>query len=166
TRRGNQFIVTIAATFSKYFECAATAEVTTATIAEVVLELIICRHGVPEIMISDQGKQFISAIASVLYKSLGIRRITTTPYHPQANMVERYNKTLKQVLKLWVNETHSDWDVLMPYVRFAYNTEYHSVSKETPYYVIHARDPRSVIDILTSRPQQYSTSVHEYVNVI
>ena len=140
--------------------------ITTETVMNAVMRTLICRHGIPEIMVSDQGVQFVSSIAQALFKSLKIRRITTTAYHPQANMVERYNKTLKQVLKLWVDENQSDWDDLLPFARFAYNTEYHSLIKETPHYVIHARDARTFINSITRNNDHQNTSVHEYVNVI
>jgi len=166
TSGGNKYILTMQDCYSKYAECEAISDATTATVADSFMKTIICRHGVPEIMTSDQGVQFVSAIANSLFKSLRIRRITTTAYHPQANMVERYNKTLKSVLHAWVSELQGDWDVLLPYARFAYNTEYHSIIRETPHYVIHARDARTAIDDITRTNTQQNTSVHEYVNVI
>lgn len=166
TSNGNSFIVTLVDMYSKYFESAAVKDITTATVADVVMELIICRYGLPEIMVSDQGSQFTSVVATTLYKSLGIRRITTTAYHPQANMVERYNRTLKTTLRLWANENQTNWDILLPYARFAYNTEYHSIIKETPYFVNHGRDARTAVDVILGISNQHATSVHDYVNTI
>jgi hypothetical protein len=110
--------------------------------------------------------QFTSVVATTLYKSLGIRRITTTAYHPQANMVERYNRTLKTTRRLWANENQTNWDILLPYARFAYNIEYHSIIKETPYFVNHGRDARTAVDVILGISNQHAASVHDYVNTI
>ena len=62
TSNGNSFIVTLVDMYSKYFESAAVKDITTATVADVVMELIICRYGLPEIMVSDQGSQFTQVL--------------------------------------------------------------------------------------------------------
>ena len=72
----------------------------TKTSAEVATKLhsTICRFGVMEEMVSDQGGEFNSKIIQHLTKTYGIKHITTSPYHPQANgMVERFNQTLKNM---------------------------------------------------------------------
>ena len=81
-------------------------------------------------------------------------------------MVERFNKTLKSTLHMWCNENQDDWDELLPFARFAYNNEYHSYTKENPYFAIHGRNARTAIDAITCSKIQQSTSVHEYVNII
>ncbi|XP_047229399.1 uncharacterized protein LOC124872988 [Girardinichthys multiradiatus] len=56
-----------------------------------------------------------------VYKLLGIRSVRTTPYHPQTDgLTERFNQTLKQMLRQFVDETGSDWDQWLPYLLFAY----------------------------------------------
>ena len=166
TKNGNKYILTMVDIYTRYAEVVALQVQNTQTIADAIIEYIVCRHGLPEILVSDRGSPFISDIANTLYKTLSIKRITTTAYHPQANMVERFNKTLKGTLKLWACEQQNDWDELLPYARFAYNNEYHQLIKETPFYVNHGRDARTGVDTITHKHIQQNTSVHEYVNVI
>ena len=56
-----------------------------------------------------------------VYSLLQISRIQTSPYHPQANgLVERFNGTLKMMLKKFVSRNLKDWDEYLPYLLFAY----------------------------------------------
>ena len=59
-----------------------------------------CRVGIPEELVSDQGSNFISNLMAQLYDQLGITKIQTSVYHPEANSpVECFNGTLKRMLK-------------------------------------------------------------------
>ena len=61
---------------------------------------MLCRLGIPEEILSDFGTQFVSECMEDLNRLLGIRNLTTTPYHPMCNgLVERFNRTLKLMLR-------------------------------------------------------------------
>ena len=63
----------------------------------------------------------MSQLLKEIYQLLHIHPIRTTPYHPQTDgLVERFNKTLKSMLKKVVSEEGQNWDTLLPYVLFAY----------------------------------------------
>jgi transposase InsO family protein len=50
-------------------------------------------------------------------KTLEISKSRTTPYHPQSDgMVERFNRTLEQMLSMFVDENHDD----LPFLTMAY----------------------------------------------
>ena len=52
-----------------------------------------------------------------LYKQLRIHNITTTPYHPQTDgMVERFNATLKSMLRKSLSACQGLWDEALPLV--------------------------------------------------
>ena len=58
------------------------------------------RHGIPREILTDQGINFTSSLLQELYKMLGVTSLRTMPYHPQTDgLVERFNKTLKQMLR-------------------------------------------------------------------
>ena len=72
---------------------------------------------------------------------------TITPYHPQANgLVERLNYTLADRLSMYVNSKHTDWDEILPYITFAYNTSRQGSTGKTPFYLIYGREARLPMD--------------------
>src|SRR5271170_1934792 len=98
-----------------------------------------------------------------ILKQLNIRKLKTTAFHPQSNgVVEINNKQLKKTLKLWVNEQQNDWDVLLPYALFSYNTAVHRVIQQTPYYLNYGRKPRTITDQITENEVRNNGNTHVY----
>ena len=61
---------------------------------------------------SDQGPEFESHLFKYMCKLLGIEKTRTVPYNPKSDgMVERHNRTIQQMLAMFVNENRNDWDV-------------------------------------------------------
>lgn len=88
----------------------------------VVEELkLFTRVGVPAEILTDQGSNFMSQLLMEVYRLLHIEPIRTSPYHPQTDgLVERFNKTLKAMLKKAASEDGKNWDRLIPYLLFVY----------------------------------------------
>ena len=58
-----------------------------------------------------------------ILRLLDTDHLTTTSYHPQTNgLCERLNHTLANMLSMYVNTNHNNWDQILPFVTFAYNT--------------------------------------------
>ncbi|CAF4620168.1 unnamed protein product, partial [Rotaria magnacalcarata] len=68
------------------------------TIAQIFLDEVLCRFGFPVRVISDNGVQFLSNVFTQLCDLLGIHHQRTPLYHPQSNLSERINRTLKPIL--------------------------------------------------------------------
>ena len=76
--------------------------VSSATAAATIAELrsIFATHGLPEILVTDNGTCFTSAEFQDFIQGNGIRHIKTSPYHPASNgLAERSVQTLKEYLK-------------------------------------------------------------------
>ncbi|MBS1650721.1 MAG: DDE-type integrase/transposase/recombinase, partial [Bacteroidetes bacterium] len=163
SQNGNVYILTVVDHFTRWAEAIPMPEQTTKYIANVVIKHIICRHGLFDTMTSDNGSVFVSELANYIYKELGIKRFRTTPHHPQSNGIpERLNGTLKQMLKVWCNEEQNNWDEYLPYVMFAYNTSYHTLLQETPFFLQHGRDPKLLSDIIVNKSNDIYDDVHGY----
>jgi len=94
-----RYVVVAICYFSKWCEARALMDKTAESVAKFLYDDIICRHGCPEIQISDQGREFINKLSTELFKLTGTQHRITSPYHPQANgLVERLNRTLKTSL--------------------------------------------------------------------
>ena len=52
----------------------------------------------PDILLSDQGRNFESTIFKQTLEAFGVRKVCTTAYHPpEDRMVEQFNRTLLQL---------------------------------------------------------------------
>ena len=68
---------------------------------------------------------------SSIHEKLGINQLTTASYRPQGNAIaERVNKTVVGIL---ASEHQKDWDHLLPFITYAYNTAMHDGIEESPY---------------------------------
>ena len=95
--------------FSKWVEAFSLAKTDSTTLAAVLTEEIVCRFGVPEAIHSDQGPNFVSGVIQSLCDRICITRTQTTVYHPQGNgQVERFNRTLEDMLAKVISDNHRD----------------------------------------------------------
>ncbi|PIK44770.1 hypothetical protein BSL78_18375 [Apostichopus japonicus] len=97
------------------------ADMEAETVARLLVEQFICRYGVPDELHTDQGRQFESELFQHMCRLLDINKTRTTPFHPQSDgMVERFNRTLAEMLSAVVAKDQLDWDSWIPYVLMAY----------------------------------------------
>ncbi|KAG2775472.1 hypothetical protein PC129_g18884 [Phytophthora cactorum] len=147
TPRGNKYILVFVDYFTRWVEAFAVASLDTISFVDAMIEGVICRHGVQERLLSDCGSNFTSNLARSLYETLGIKKMFSSAYHPQTQgLVERFNGTLMCMLRMYVSETQTDWDVYLPRVLFAYRTAYHEGLGDTPFFSWYGRDPVLPID--------------------
>ena len=121
SRKGNQYTVVFVDYLTKWPEVFAVPDQSSATIARLLVEEIVSRHGVPSEILSDRGRAFLSGLMRELETLLGFHKVNTSAYHPQTDgLVERYNRTLTAMLSKTVEKTGLDWDERLPYVLFTY----------------------------------------------
>lgn len=122
-------------------------------------------YGMPEKLHSDQGPDFESRMIKELCQVAGIQKVRTTPYHPRGNPVERFNRTLLNMLGTLQNQEKSHWrDFVRPLVH-AYNCTKNDVTGFTPYELMFGRQPRLPVDLAFGLPLhgKQHTSHSEYV---
>lgn len=79
--------------------------------------------GCPASLLSENVLQLFSKLSLVVYKLLGMRKITTSAYHHKGNDgVERANHTMAQMLAMVVNERQDVWNVHLPHMELPYNS--------------------------------------------
>ncbi|KAG3089473.1 hypothetical protein PI125_g17984 [Phytophthora idaei] len=148
TPRGSKYISVSVDYFTRWVEAFAVASLDTISFVGAMIEGVICRHGVPERLLSDRGSNFTSNLARSLYETLGIKKLLGSAYHPQTQgLVERFNGTLMGMLRMYVSETQTDWDVYLPRFLFAYRTACHEGLGDTPFFSLYGRDPVLPIDL-------------------
>ncbi|KAE9341073.1 hypothetical protein PF008_g10813 [Phytophthora fragariae] len=68
------------------------------------------------------------------------------------------------MLRMFVSETQSDWDLYLPRVLFAYRTSYHEALGDSPFFSLYGRDPVLPLDLafLNTKNEWKSNEVTEY----
>ncbi|KAE8995142.1 hypothetical protein PR001_g15390 [Phytophthora rubi] len=165
TQRGNKFILVFADYFTRWVEAFPVAALDTITFVNIMVDEVLSRHELPERLLSDRGSNFVSELAKSFYETLGIKKLYGAAYHPQTQgLVERFNGTLIGMLRMFVSETQSDWDLYLPRVLFAYRTSYHEALGDSPFFSLYGRDPVLPLDLafLNTKNEWKSNEVAEY----
>ena len=103
--------------FTKWVEAEALATITESKTTSFIWRSIICRFGIPNAIVTDNGKQFDNANFRTFCSTLGIRNAFSSPAHPQANgQVEAVNKIIKENLKLKLEKLKGAWVEELPHV--------------------------------------------------
>lgn len=143
TPRGNQYIITCVDALSRYAFATAEQEVHASHIIEFILNEIVYKHGLPGKITTDNGTQFVSRKFTDFTFRFNIQHSRTCDYHPAANgRDERFNGTLSNWLRNYVNTDELDWDLLLPLGLLAYNSTLHTSIGASPYSVLYGAKPR------------------------
>ncbi len=125
----------------------ATAKSTAKSIAR-ELFLLCSQVGIPAEILTDQGTPFMSRLMADLCTLLKVKQLRTSVYHPQTDgLVERFNQTLKQMLRRVVAEDKRDWDLMLPYVLFGIREVPQASTGFTPFELLFGRQPRGLLDV-------------------
>ncbi|VDP99951.1 unnamed protein product [Trichobilharzia regenti] len=101
TSNGNQYLLIMTEYATRWLDEVAIPDQRAKTVTGALVRHIVANHGVPKAILTDQGPCFESEEFKVLLQELGIKKIRTTPYHPQTNgLTERNNHTLKEWLAI------------------------------------------------------------------
>ncbi|KAI9556842.1 pol polyprotein [Daphnia sinensis] len=116
----------------------------------------VLQHGAPVFLISDRGKCLTANFSEELFKALQTNHLVTAAYHPQCNgLVERYNHTFAEMLSMYVNSLHNDWDGFIDFVTFAYNTSRQESTGFSPFFLLYGREAVLPIDVaLGNNPEK------------
>ena len=111
-----------------------------------IYQKIICEHGCPEVLQSNQGMHFVNRVIKDLIEKFRIKHCLSSPYHPQTNgLVERFNQTLcKKLAKL--SEETDQWDEFVDLVLMSYRITKHSATGVTPFLLTYGRNAVLLMD--------------------
>ena len=95
---------------------------------------IICRYGIPRVLVSNNGKQLDNDSFKDFCSQLGIKNHYSLPAHPQANrQVEVKNRFLLKVIKTQLERAKGVWLEELPSILWAYKTMARTPTGETPF---------------------------------
>ncbi|KAG7559356.1 Integrase catalytic core [Arabidopsis thaliana x Arabidopsis arenosa] len=139
--RGVQYMLVLTDNFSKWIEAEAYASIKDSAVNTFIWKNIICRHGVPYEIVTDNGPQFISHEFEAFCSEWGIKVSYSTPRYPQGNgQAEAANKTILSNLKKRLSHLKGGWyDELQP-VLWAYRTTPRRPTGETPFSLVYGME--------------------------
>ena len=134
--------------FTKWGEAYPIPNMEAATVANMLTTEMFFKFSPPEQIHSDQGQQFESKLFKEVCRILQIKKCRTSPYHPQCDgLIERYNRTLLDMLATTSKGNPNDWEKFVRQVCFAYNTSIQASTGYMPYYLIYGHEVRLPIDL-------------------
>ncbi len=109
------------------------------------LRNVFATHGLPKMMVTDNGSQFTSSEFQDFMKRNGIKHVCSSPYHPSTNgLAERAVQSFKENMK---RLTGSVTQRLATFL-FWYRLTPHSTTGVAPAELLLGRRPRSRLDLL------------------
>ncbi|KAJ8035594.1 hypothetical protein HOLleu_19322 [Holothuria leucospilota] len=166
---GHRYILVIMDYATRYPEAIPMKSIESERIAEEFLN-VFSRMGFPSEVLTDQGPQFVSNVMKEVSRLMSIKQLTTTPYNPKCNgLVERFNATLKSMLRKMCEERPKDWDRYIEPLLFAYRETPQGSTKFSPFELLFGRAVRGPMQILqelwTGKVNETETQ-HTYQYVI
>jgi hypothetical protein len=130
--------------------------------ADTFLHTFYGRYGLPETIISDRDSRFTGKFWQTLQKTMGIELLMSTAFHQETNgQVERTNKTIMQMLRIYANSPGSNWAGNLWRVEHAHNTAKATWHDKSPFEMVHGHSP---IEIPSQLPESQLPAVEQYLD--
>ena len=139
---GNRYLLSIIDHCTGWVEVKALPTKAAEGIFNFIMREYIPRFSAPEVLLTDNGLEFKNKLLVDHLEAMGVDVRHTTPYHPQTNgMIERYHRTIKEMLKKLVNSHASDWETYLGDVLLAHRTTSSDATNYSPFYLTYGRHP-------------------------
>ena len=154
SRLGNVWILTIIDLFTKWAMAFPIRNHEATTVAKILIDKVFTSFGTPLQILTDRGKEFESRLLGELCKQFEIEKLRTVSYKPSTNGgIERFHRTLNQLIGKVVRDDQRNWDECLPFVMAAYRATKHDSTGFTPNYLMFGREVNSPISLVLGKTQ-------------
>lgn len=134
THDGHKYLMVITDRFSKLTKSVPLKDISYKTVAHAFLNHWALTYGPPTLLVTDNGKQFVSKFFQELFRVLGTASLFTTTYKPKENgQVERFNRIIVDTLRTYLGDHSKDWDRYVHLITYAYNNTVQYSTGLTPF---------------------------------
>ena len=146
---GNVWILTIIDTFTRWPIAIPLPNRKASTVQRALHDHLFSVYGFPTRLLSDRGKEFIDAGLHSFCSWLGIQKIATTGYQPQANgHIERFHRYLNSAMTSIASGNISKWDTYLSSILFSYRVSICESTGYSPFFLSFGRHPCLPSDLL------------------
>ena len=152
--------------FTRFAQAFVTPNQTAAVTAKTLWEHYFVYYGIPEKILSDQGRNFESDLIRELCHITGVKKLRTTPYRPQTNgQCEKFNSTLINMIGTLPIVAKQHWQGFVSTLVHAYNCTKSVATGFSPHFLLFGRHPQLPIDIEfgVRTPDLVAVSTENYV---
>ncbi|GKA35482.1 reverse transcriptase domain-containing protein [Tanacetum coccineum] len=129
-----KFVIVAIDYFTKWIEAKPLARITGKDVKKFVWDNIVCRFGLPRVIVMDNGTQFVNDPFKGWCESLNIKQMNTAVAHLQANgLLKRANESLMEGIKARLGRERAGWVDELPDVLWAHRTSLKQSNGETPF---------------------------------
>lgn len=115
---------------------------TALSVAKLFMARIYKLHGLPNAIISDRGRIFLSHLWQELFHLVGVQLCMSSAYHPQSDgQTERVNQCMETFLRCFVHACPSQWSHWISLAEYWYNTSLHSALGRSPFEPLYGYTP-------------------------
>jgi len=150
--------------FTKWIKIKPFASIFSKNVQNFVWRSIVCRFGIPNTIITDNGRQFIDQGLQSFYADLGMKSITASIEHPLTNgQAEAATNVILNELKKRLGKAKGRWTEELIEVLWAYRCTPQKTTKETPYSLTYATEAMISVEEgePTVRRQMFNLTLNE-----
>ena len=160
-----KYIFVMTDLFTKYAISVPLAVTEAKDVEKEIVQCWVLHFGVPDVLHTDQGINFGSDLIKQLCKLFKMDKTRTSPYHPQGNgQMEQHNRVIADVLSKYCAENLPDWDTMLPYVNFVYNTTIHRTTGATPFSLVYGQECQYPFDLFYPKPHDQERTQNQFVD--
>ena len=134
SKNGNSHIFIVLDHFSKFVFLKPMIMANSRNVVKFLIGEVFHKFGVPETILSDNGKQFTSQNFAEMMKNYGIKHLKTPVHAPQANASERVNQSVLAAIRTYMETDQREWDVNITEIECALRSAVHSATGVSPYF--------------------------------
>lgn len=148
---GRSYLLTVMCQSTRYPEAYPLRSINARSILK-ALTTFMSIFGIPEVIQSDQGSNFMSREFAKVLKQLRVRHGVSSAYHPQSQgALERFHQTLKSLLRTYCEELGRDWEEGLPWLMMAVREVTQESTGFSPNDLVFGHEVRGPVAVVTEK---------------
>ena len=151
TKSGNQYLLTIMCVSTRFPEAIPLKNIKAKTIVQALTKFFTL-VGLPKSLQLDQGSNFMSGLFQQVMYELGIKQFRSSAYHPESQgALERFHQTLKNMIRMYCQETEKNWDEGIHLLLFAARDSVQESLGFSPFELVFGHTVRGPLKLLKEK---------------